>query len=103
MNNLNSVLLEGQLVRDPEMQDTEKPECRFRMSSTRTYKEDYEYQREVSHFDVVVSGRLAGICAESLRAGSGVRISPFIRMAPPSGVMLLTWMVIWPAASALTF
>ncbi len=74
MNNLNSVLVEGQLVRDPEISDTEKPECRFRISSNRTYKEDYEYHKEVSSFDVVVPGRLAGICAESLRAGSGVRI-----------------------------
>ena len=74
MNNLNSVLLEGQLVRDPEMRDTEKPECRFRISSNRTYKEDHEYHREVSLFEVVVPGRLAWKCAESLQAGSGVRI-----------------------------
>ena len=74
MNNLNSVLLEGQLVRDPEMREAEKPECRFRISSNRSYKEDYEYHQEVSQFDVVVPGRLAGICEQSLQAGSSVRI-----------------------------
>ncbi len=76
MNNLNSILLEGSLVRDPVLNYTSKgtPECTFCLSSNRFYKENDEYHREVCHFDVTVWGKLAETCAEYLQTGSGVRV-----------------------------
>lgn len=54
MNNLNSILLEGNLVRDPELSYTPKgvAVCKFSVASNRFYKQDEEFQQEVSFFDV---------------------------------------------------
>jgi single-strand DNA-binding protein len=76
MNNLNSVLIEGNLVRDPEHGTTSKgmPFCRFSMASNRSYKQDDGYQEEVSFFDVTAWSRLAEVCGEHLKKGRGVRV-----------------------------
>src|SRR5512136_2388850 len=76
MNNLNSILLEGNLVRDPEMSYTSKgaPVCNFTMACNRYYKQEEELQEEVSYFDVTVWNRLAEVCKEYLTKGRGVRV-----------------------------
>ena len=50
MNNLNSVLIEGNLTRDPELACTPKGTavCRFSIATNRFYKQEEEYQKEVS-------------------------------------------------------
>lgn len=55
MNNLNSVVIEGDVARDPEMSTTPKGTAvlNLRLASTRYYKQDDEYQKEVSCFDIV--------------------------------------------------
>jgi single-strand DNA-binding protein len=76
MNNLNSILLEGNLVRDPELKYTPKGTCvcEFSVASNRYYKVDDEFQKEVSFFEIITWSKLAQNCAEYLKKGRGVRV-----------------------------
>ena len=76
MNNLNSILIEGNLVRDPELSYTTKGTalCKFAVASNRSYKQDQEIQKEVSFFDITTWNRLAEVCGEYLKKGRGVRV-----------------------------
>lgn len=76
MNNLNSVLVEGNLVRDPELSYTAKgtPVCKFSIGSNRHYKQDEEIQMEVSFFEITTWSKLAEVCNEYLTKGRGVRV-----------------------------
>lgn len=76
MNSLNSILIEGNLTRDPVL--TETPQgtsvCQFAIASNRYYRQNDETQHEVSFVDVVTWARLAERCAEELTKGRGVRV-----------------------------
>ena len=76
MNNLNSILIEGNLTRDPVLATTPKgtPVCNFSVASNRFYKQDTEGRKEVSFFDVEVWAKLANQCGEYLSKGRGVRV-----------------------------
>ena len=76
MNNLNSIILEGNLTRDPELDKTPKGTavCHFTVASNRFYKSEGERQEEVGYFDVEVWSRLAETCGEYLNKGRGVRV-----------------------------
>lgn len=76
MNNLNSILIEGNLVRDPELKYTPKGAavCTFALASNRYWKQDDEVQQEVSYFDVSTWNRQAEVCGEYLKKGRGVRV-----------------------------
>ena len=76
MNNLNSVLIEGNLVKDPELAYTPKGTavCKFTVACNRSYKQDDQLQKEVSFFEVSTWTRLAEVCGEYLKKGRGVRI-----------------------------
>jgi single-strand DNA-binding protein len=76
LNNLNSVLIEGNLVRDPELKYSPKGTavCTFVLASNRFFKQDEETQKEVSFFEVTTWTRLAEVCGEYLKKGRGVRV-----------------------------
>ena len=76
MNNLNSILLEGNLVRDPEVKATPSgtPVCSFSVASNRWYKQNEQLEKEVSFFDVEAWSKLAQTCGETLKKGRGVRV-----------------------------
>jgi len=77
VSNLNSVLLEGFLVNDPELSYTEKEVavCQFKIECYRTFKlEGQDLVEEVSYFDIATHVRLAEVCAEYLKKGREVRI-----------------------------
>ena len=76
MNQLNSILIEGNLVRDPEFTTTSKGTsiCKFTIASNRYFKQGNEFQQEVSYFDVVTWSDLAARCSEKLKKGKGVRV-----------------------------
>ena len=76
MNNLNSILLEGNLVRDPLVRTTPKGTtvCNFTIASTRFYRSDENFEKEVGFFDVEAWGRLAEACSNQGRKGRGVRV-----------------------------
>lgn len=76
MNNLNSILLEGNLTRDPVAYQTPKGTnvCTFSIASNRFYKINEEKQKEVSFFDIETWSKLADRCSEYLSKGRGVRV-----------------------------
>lgn len=76
MNALNSILIEGNLVRDPVTKQTPRGSnvCTFSIASNRYYKVDDVSENEVSYFDVETWGKIAETCTEKLVKGSGVRV-----------------------------
>lgn len=76
MNSLNSILIEGNLTRDPVTRETPRGTtvCTFGLASNRFYRQDEEMQREVSFFDVETWAKLAARCGETLKKGRGVRV-----------------------------
>jgi single-strand DNA-binding protein len=76
MNNLNSILIEGNLVRDPLLRSTPKGTavCNFTLASNRFFKQDSGYEKEVGFFDVETWSKLAEHCYNQGRKGRGVRV-----------------------------
>jgi single-strand DNA-binding protein len=76
MNNLNSILIEGNLVRDPLFKSTAKGTsvCTFSLASNRYYKQESGMEKEVSFFDVETWSKLAENCYNLGRKGRGVRV-----------------------------
>ncbi len=76
MNNLNSVLIEGNLTRDPELSYTGKGTAvvKLGVANNRWFKQEDELQKETSFFDVTVWGRQAEVCEQYLKKGRGVRV-----------------------------
>jgi single-strand DNA-binding protein len=77
MNNLNSIILEGNLCADPELKHTPAGTCvgNFRLGSNRFYKNgEGDRVDEASFFDIEVWGRLAETCNEYLVKGREVRV-----------------------------
>jgi len=76
LNNLNSIIIEGNLVRDPILKTTTNGHqvCSFSVASNRFYKQNDQTEKEVSYFDVETWSRLAQNCGEMLKKGRGVRV-----------------------------
>ena len=76
MNNLNSILIEGNLVRDPELRSTPKGTsvCTFSLASNRFFKQDTGFEKEVSFFQVETWAKLAEACSNKGKKGRGVRV-----------------------------
>jgi single-strand DNA-binding protein len=76
MNNLNSILIEGNLVRDPLYRSTAKGTalCTFTLASNRYYRQDSALEKEVGFFDVETWGNLAQTCNQLGHKGRGVRV-----------------------------
>ena len=76
MNNLNSVLIEGTLVRDPLFRSTPKgtPVCTFSLASNRYFKEDSGLEREVSFFEVEAWAKLAEAIRDFGSKGRSCRV-----------------------------
>jgi single-strand DNA-binding protein len=76
MNNLNSILIEGNLVRDPLYRSTPKgtPVCTFSLASNRFFRQDSGLEKEVSFFDVETWAKLADACNNLGKKGRGVRV-----------------------------
>ena len=78
MNNLNSVLLEGNLVRDPELvrfEGNDSVLTKFSIASNRYYRNQKgESVEEVLFMPVNVWGRLAENCSNYLSKGREVRV-----------------------------
>jgi len=76
MNNLNSILVEGNLVRDALIRTTSKGTqvCNFTMASNRWYKSENGMEKEVSFFDVTAWGKLGEACYNKGKKGRGVRV-----------------------------
>ena len=75
-NNLNSVIIEGNLTKSAEFDSTQKGTgfCTFSVATNRYFKSGEEILHEVSYFDVEAWGKLADSCRGLLTKGSGVRV-----------------------------
>jgi single-strand DNA-binding protein len=76
MNNLNSIIIEGNLSRDPDYRETAKgtPLCAFSIASNRFYKQGESLEKEVSYFDVETWSKLAQSCRNLGHKGRGVKV-----------------------------
>ncbi len=75
MNQLNTLIVEGHLVRDPEFRDLPNSKvCTFSIGINRTFKVHDKIQEEVSFIRVETWGSQAEHCAEYLKKGRSVRI-----------------------------
>ncbi|MDR2660404.1 MAG: single-stranded DNA-binding protein [Spirochaetaceae bacterium] len=76
MNNLNSILIEGNLVKDPAFRSTAKgtPLCTFCLASNRYHKNDNGLEEEVNFFEVEAWSKLAETCQTMGHKGRGVRV-----------------------------
>lgn len=75
-NNLNSIIMEGNLTRDPQLSHTGKGTsvCNFSIASNRFFKNAEETIQEVAFIDIEAWAKLGEICAERLDKGRGVRV-----------------------------
>jgi single-strand DNA-binding protein len=76
MNNLNSVLIEGELVRDPDYRSDKQgnPVCRFTLASSRFFKTDKGIEKETGYYDIETGGEQALQCKKQGYLGRGVRV-----------------------------
>lgn len=76
MNALNSIIIEGNVVRDPVVRETPRgfAVCTFSIASNRFYKQDDEFEQETSFFEVESWSKLAEACGKNCTKGRGVRV-----------------------------
>ena len=76
MNALNSILVEGNVVRDPIVKETPRGTmvCNFSIASNRFYRQDDETEQETSFFEVESWAKLAEACGKGCYKGRGVRV-----------------------------
>jgi len=78
MNNLNSILIEGNMVRDPQVRQTSngRTVCNFPIASCRYFKDGAgkAIEKEVSFFDIESWGKLAESSYKTGKKGRGVRV-----------------------------
>lgn len=77
MNNaLNSLIIEGNMVRDPIAKETAKGTslCTFSIASNRFYHQENQTSKETSYFDIETWAGLADLCKENGAKGRGVRV-----------------------------
>ena len=76
MNGLNSLIIEGNMVKEPVIGETNKGTsfCKFTIASNRSYVLNNESIEEVSYFDIEAWTKMAEICKEFGSRGRGVRV-----------------------------
>ena len=77
MNQLNSLIVEGNLVRDAELLEPKEgfKVCKLSLAVNRWYRnKNNEVVEEVSYFDAEAYGQYAEICSEKCKKGRSVRI-----------------------------
>jgi len=76
MNNLNSILIEGNIVRDPLLRNTPKGTavCTFTIACSRFYRDDTGLAKEVSFFDIETWSKLAESCYQRGKKGRALRV-----------------------------
>ena len=80
MNALNQIILEGNVVRQPERKNCKNGAsfCRIPIAVNRKYKaSDGNYVDEVSYFDVATFGQTAELCEKWCPKGRGIRVVDF--------------------------
>jgi single-strand DNA-binding protein len=76
-DDLNSVLLEGRLVKDPSLKEFSEQSmvCNFSIANNFSYKmKDGKYKSDATFIDIKVWGRSGQLCNQYLKKGSIVRL-----------------------------
>jgi single-strand DNA-binding protein len=81
MRNFNLAVLEGRLVSDPEIRQTQNGTtlCTFSIACNYSYYKEDELQEEVYFLDVTAWTKLAEHCGEYLKKGNRVLVNGRIR------------------------
>lgn len=76
MNTINSIIIEGHLVRDAILKTTPNgtPVCNFSLATNRYYTRDDEKFKETSFIDIETWAELAKQCSEDGVKGRGARV-----------------------------
>ena len=78
MNNINCLVVEGNITREPNFRTSPNgfPICKIPIAVNHYYKKaaSGEYENEVSYFDVETFGKLAEICAKFSQKGRGLSV-----------------------------
>jgi single-strand DNA-binding protein len=76
MNDLNSILIEGNATRDPELKYTPSGTavCTFAIAVNRSFKKGETWEKEVSFFDIEAWGKLAEAISKNMHKGRGCRV-----------------------------
>ena len=76
MNNLNSVLLEGNMASGPAIRNTPEgaPVCVFTVASNRFFKSESGLEKETCFIGIEAQGKLAESCGANVCKGRSVRI-----------------------------
>ncbi|QOW60977.1 single-stranded DNA-binding protein [Treponema pedis] len=76
MKSLNSLIIEGNMVRQPVLKTTPNgtPLCTFSIAANRNFKKDDTFVQETSYFDVETWSNLAKLCNQNGSKGRGVRV-----------------------------
>lgn len=76
MNNLNTVLMEGTLIRDPERSNQAEGSstCKLALANNRYYFKAGDWEQDASFFTIYVFGPVAEACMKVLKKGRGIRV-----------------------------
>lgn len=82
MADLNKYMLIGRLTADPELRRISSGTAvtELRMATSRSYKANDEWKKEVLYIDVVVWGGQAESCCNYLHKGSSVFVEGYLKM-----------------------
>jgi single-strand DNA-binding protein len=83
MNHLNSILIEGSLVRDPLFRTTAKGTalCTFAIATNRFFKQEGNLEKETNFFEVEAWSQLAEKSRSYGHKGRGVRVVGRLRQS----------------------
>lgn len=76
-NNINHVVITGNLTRDPELRQTSggKSVCEMRVAVNSSFKQGDKWESKPNYFQVNTWAGLADNCAKYLEKGSGLAVS----------------------------
>ena len=76
MKHLNFIIVEGNLVRDPDYRVTESglPMCKFTIANNYDYKKNEQWSHNVNFINIVSWSKTAESCGHYLRKGNPVRV-----------------------------
>jgi single-strand DNA-binding protein len=81
MNSINLVVIEGSLVKEPDLRETGRgrPVCSFSVAVDRFHRSGGELKKETDFFEVSAWDDLAEICARIGHKGRGCRVTGRLR------------------------
>jgi single-strand DNA-binding protein len=81
MNNLNNIIIEGNIVKDPSLRKSKKgnPVVSFSIASNRFFKRDSILEKETSFFDVEAWDDLGVKCNDLGHKGRACRVTGRLR------------------------